>query len=138
MATPPKWVANLANSVAECLEPLEPMPPVGCHYHECDAGWEISVFPSQTEIVGGSEDGRQIAPRFEVDILAIATLFSRIDSMSWQSRTVNENDQLGNHLAVCGQIEGIAVSVRILKTAPACFTPGRKAFINSGCLIETW
>ena len=138
MATPPAWILNLANNVAGCLEPLEPMPPLGCHYHQCDTGWEISIFPSQTEIVGGPQDGRQLAPRFRVDVLRVVNLFSRIDDISWQSKSVNEEDQLGSHVSIAGTFELEAVAVRILKTAPACFDPGRKAFTNHGCLIETW
>lgn len=138
MAAPPEWILNLANSVTACLEPLDPMPPLGCHYHHCEVGWEISIFPSQTEIVGGPEDGRHIAPRFRVDILAVAGLFSQIDEMSWQSKSVDEEDQLGCHIAIGGRFENETVFVRVLKTAPACFDPGRKAFYNHGCLIETW
>lgn len=138
MPTPPGWILTLANDVTACLDPLEPMPPLGCHYHLCETGWEISIFPSQTEIVGGPHDGRQIAPRFRVDILAMAGLFSQIAEMTWQSKSMNEDDQLGSHIAIDGLIEGEAVSVRVLKTAPACFDPGRKALINDGRLIETW
>ena len=138
MAAPPEWISKFANSVAACLEPLEPMPPLGCHYHKCETGWEISIFPSQTEIVGGPHDGRQIAARFSVNILAAAALFSQIDEITWQSKSVHEEDQLGSHVAIGGLFEEQTVSVRILKTAPACFDPGRKAFFNDGCLIETW
>lgn len=138
MATPPAWILNFANTVAECLEPLEPMPPLGCHYHFCESGWEISIFPSQTEIVGGSQDGRQTAPRFRVDVLKIANLFARIEDASWQSRSVDEDDQLGCHISICGKIESESVAVRILATAPACFGPGRKAMTHQGYLVETW
>ena len=138
MATPPEWISALANNVSACLEPLEPMPPLGCHYHHCPSGWEVTIFPSVTEIVGGPEDGRKTAPRFRVDILGAANLFNSIDNISWQSRTVNEDDQLGAHLSIDGMIDDEIVSVRILKSAPPCFAPGRKAFTNQGCLIETW
>ncbi len=138
MAAPPEWILKLANGVAACLEPLELMPPLGCHYHQCEAGWEISIFPSQTEIVGGPQDGRQVAARFRVDIRAVTALFVQINELTWQSKSVNEEDQLGSHLAIDGLFEEEAVSVRVLKTAPTCFDPGRKVFFNHGCLIETW
>jgi hypothetical protein len=138
MPTPPKWILNLANSVTACLEPLEPMPPLGCHYHLCETGWEVSIFPSLTEIVGGPQDGRHVAPCFQVDILAVAQLFKQIDGVTWQSKSVDEGDQLGCHIAINGNFDGEAVSVRILNSAPACFDPGRKAFVHDGRLIETW
>lgn len=138
MATPPEWISLLANNVTSCLEPLEPMPPLGCHYHYCPAGWEITIFPSVTEIVGGPNDGRQTAARFRVDVLAVANVFTRLDGITWQSRAVDIDDQLGSHLSIEGMINDERVAVRVLKTAPACFDPGRKAFIKQGCLIETW
>ena len=138
MATPPKWILKLANTVAAHLEPMEPMPPLGCHYHQCESGWEIAVFPSQTEIIGGPMDGRHTSARYRLDILAVTNLFSRVDEMSWQSRSLGEDDQLGAHVCIGGLVENETVFVRILETAPACFSPGRKAFTNHGCVIESW
>ena len=138
MANPPIWVVNLANNLTACLEPLEPMPPLGCHYHQSVTGWEITVFPSHTEIVGGPQDGTRTVSRFGVDVLAATRLFTRVDDIHWQSKAVHEQDQLGAHLAITGMIDDQIVSVRILKTAPDCFEPGRKALINDGCLIDTW
>lgn len=114
------------------------MPPLGCHYHQCESGWEISIFPSQTEIVGGPKDGRQIAARFRMNVLSVAQLFSQVEELTWQSKAVNEDDQLSNHVAIAGLVEGVPVAVRVLKTAPACFDPGRKVLVNNGSLIETW
>ena len=138
MASPPEWISTLANSIAACLEPIEPLPPLGCHFHHCDESWEISIFPSKTEIVGGPNDGRQVSPRFRVDILAVTRHFSEIFAMTWQTKMVDEDDQLGSHFAVDGIHSGEVVSVRILKAAPKCFEPGRKALINDGHWVETW
>ena len=138
MPNPPEWISSLANSVATCLEPIEPMPPLGCHYHQCETAWEISIFPSQTEIVGGPDDGHQTAPRFQVDILAVANHFTEVHAMTWQSKSVGDEDQLGCHLSIEGIHSGESVSIRILKAAPDCFDPGRKAMTNHGYLIETW
>jgi hypothetical protein len=138
LVTPPDWIVDFANSVAGSLEPLEPMPPLGCHYHHCGTAWEITLFPSQTEIVGGPQDGHRLAPRFSVDILAIASLFTKIDEITWQSRSVGADDQLGSHVSVSGLLETEKVSVRILKMAPVCFDVGRKALIHEGFMIETW
>lgn len=138
MSAPPLWIVNLANNVTACLEPLEPMPPLGCHYHLCERCWEISIFPSHTEIVGGPQDGHQTAPRFRADLLAIATLFSSIEGIAWQTRSVNDEDQLGAHIAITGVCDHESVSVRVLQSAPSEFEPGRKAMTNEGCLIDTW
>jgi hypothetical protein len=138
MSAPPLWIVDLANNVTACLEPLEPMPPLGCHYHLCERCWEISIFPAHTEIVGGPHDGHQTAPRFRADLLAIATLFSSIEDIAWQTRSVNEGDQLGAHIAITGVCDQESVSIRVLQSAPSGFEPGRKAMTNEGCLIETW
>ena len=138
MPTPPQWILEFANSVAGCLEPIEPMPPLGCHYHHCETGWEITLFPSQTEIVGGPQDGRFIAPRFCVDILAVTQLFSKVNEVAWQSKSVGEEDQLGSHIAISGLFETENVSIRILKAAPNCFDPGRKALVHDGVMVNTW
>lgn len=138
MTTPPDWIRQLADQVAACLEPLEPMPPLGCHYHAVDDCWEISLFPSQTEIVGGAQDGLHIAPRLRVDLLEITSLFDAIEDISWQTRAVDETDELGCHIAISGILDGRRIEVRVLRRSPACFDPGRKAYIHEGCLLETW
>jgi hypothetical protein len=114
------------------------MPPLGCHYYFCDGCWEIAIFPAHTEIIGGPHDGRQTAPRFRVDLLAIATLFSSVEEIHWQTRAVNDQDQLAAHIAITGICEHESVSVRVLQSAPSEFEPGRKAMTNEGRLIETW
>lgn len=135
---PHEWLATLADNVAALIDPLQPLAPLGCHFFQADDEWEITVFPSRTEIVGGPNDGRQFGSPFRIDILRLTRLFSEVDKIKWQSTPMGEDDELAAHLTIVGQVEGKRVCLRILAEAPHRFEVGRKAMIHEGFILETW
>ena len=143
MPGPPHWITRLANDVAACIESFEPLPPVGCHFFRAAAGWEITIFPSVTEIVGGPADGSMISARVSVDVAKVLGLFTKIHEVTWQCTRVSDDDDLGAHLL----IEGIHsddttndqfVAVQILAASPPSIEPGRRAHFHQGRMTETW
>lgn len=138
MYAPPEWIVTFANAVSSCYESFEPLPPIGCHYFFAEAGWEITVFPSLTEIVGGPEDGRKTAARVCVQVARAVSLFSEVREISWQCRPVNDDDELGAHLYIDGTHDNQAVSVQMLATAPPSFEPGRRAHFHQGRMSDAW
>ena len=72
MSTPPDWLNQLANAAAEEIEGLDVLAPLGCHYHDADGVWEVTLFASLTEVVGGAKDGVLRRSKFSVDLLQLS------------------------------------------------------------------
>ena len=138
MVTPPLWVKQLANQVALTLQPVEVMSPLGCHFLQEGDHWEITLFASATEIVGGEQDGEQRASRFIVDVLAIQRLFDRVEGMEWQPLRIGAQDEAGAHLSVHGLFEGHSVWLRVLARPPKRFVAGRQARVYERSWQDTW
>ncbi len=138
MPAPPTWLTKLANEIAAHLEPIESLSPVGCHYHQGESGWEITVFASKTEVVGGPHDGGLYESRFRIDLKQLASVFSEINEIHWQAQGLGREDELGAHLSIEGTYENEPVWVRIPAKAPSRFEPGRQMHIHHRRWKEVW
>lgn len=138
MTPPPEWLSNLANEVAAHIQPFEPLAPVGCHYHQGEEGWEITVFVSATEVVGGPQDGNRYGSRFRIDLKHLLEVFSEVNEVEWQAQRLDEQDELGAHLSIEGLCSGEPVWVRIPASAPARFEPGRQMHVHHRRWKEVW
>lgn len=138
MAEPPLWLTAFADVIAGYITPVEPLAPMGCHYHLNEGVWELSVFVGDTELVGGDRDGERIPARFLVDVLPLLSQFREIFDFTWQPDRFSEEDELGCHLAIIGIHDEQLVCVRVLSRSPERFPPGRRANIYGGVLEEMW
>lgn len=138
MASPPPWLEELANAVALQMTPAEMMAPIGCHFCLVDSQWEITLFASKTEVVGGGQDGTLKSSKFSVDVKGITELFSNVENLHWQAVPMGSNDDLGAHLSLEGNYHGQAVWLRILSTAPKRYKAGRKALTYEMEWKEVW
>jgi hypothetical protein len=129
---------DFANAVAEQIVPLDLLPPLGCHYAFADPQWEITVFASDTEVVGGERDGAVRPPRFTCDIRAVLDLFDTVEGIHWQSMPANPEDELGAHISVEGYCEGNSVWLRVLARPPRRFQVGRLARVYETSWEEVW
>ncbi len=138
MVAPPHWLSAFANSVATHIHSVDLLSPLGCHFQNVDEVWEVTVFASRTEIVGGPEDGRMSDSGFNVDVKNIIEQFSQVESISWQTQPLGLHDELGAHLAIEGLIDNKQVWLRVTAAAPRRFAVGRRALVNQQKLEELW
>jgi hypothetical protein len=138
MPAAPDWLQQFADAVALQMNPVDLLSPVGCHFCRVDGIWEITLFASNTQIVGGKKDGVLRPSRFQVDLRAVIDLFSDISSIDWQPLPLAVDDELGAHLSVAGTFSGNPICLRILARAPRRFEPGRRAVVYDGIWEETW
>src|SRR6185369_1527031 len=102
MVSPPEWLSQFVNAVAQHIHAHDLLSPLGCHFHEHSGVWEVTLFASRTEIVGGPEDGRSPESNFNLNIGGVLPLFSRVDAIEWQAQSLGQNDELGPHLSISG------------------------------------
>ena len=127
MPTPPAWIARLANDLSVHLRSMDLLSPLGCHFYHNKAldQWEVSLFASRTEIIGGPFDGRERSSSFQVDLKGVAAIFDAVLQFHWQTHSLGGEDDLGPHIAVEGTYEGRSVWVRVLSESPERFDAGR-------------
>lgn len=138
MSTEPAWLKKFAERVCQAMEFPESNSPIGCHYHFAESTWEVTIFASSTEIVGGPSDGSRMPAPFVTDVHRVMTTFDETTSLSWQAAQMGPDDDLGTHLAIRGRFEGNAIWLRLLAEAPAGFAPGRTFNHHTGEVVNAW
>ncbi|WP_437226996.1 hypothetical protein SH661x_000120 [Planctomicrobium sp. SH661] len=138
MAAEPEWLKEFVDQVCTCLCPIEDMPPIGCHTAYEEDTWEISVFVSPTEIVGGQHDGQRLPCTFVVELIDLLQLFDVVESAGWQPHPQDESDEIGNHVAVEGIYAGHRIWLRVLAETPGQYAPGRYLNVFEQRFLDTW
>lgn len=139
MKTPP-WIATLANELSTAIRPFDLLSPLGCHLYRNRAidQWEITLFASSTEIVGGPRDGETTVCRFHLDLAAATGLFDEVLAFHWQTHVAAPDDDLGPHVSIEGVYAGHSVWVRVLGEPPERFGAGRALDVNTRQLEDNW
>ncbi|HEY2253331.1 MAG TPA: hypothetical protein VGH74_19795 [Planctomycetaceae bacterium] len=138
MSSPPGWLKKLSDAAALLMMPADVMSPIGCHYTRVDKTWEISLFASSTEIVGGERDGDVRRSRFCLDLEGVRKLFDEVHNVSWQAHALASDDELGPHVELHGRYAQQDVKLRILAFPPKRFASGRRAIVYEPAWEETW
>ncbi|HAH44831.1 hypothetical protein [uncultured Gimesia sp.] len=130
----------MANQVASLMYDVDILAPIGCHFfHNSSRNeWEVTIFASNTEIVGGEWDGVLAPSKFCFNILNLGEIFEEVESIFWQALPVDYDDQLGCHISIEGKYEGERVWVRVLAEAPEEFEAGRRMQAYEFNLKEIW
>ncbi|HEY3963538.1 MAG TPA: hypothetical protein VGM05_03210 [Planctomycetaceae bacterium] len=136
--TPPGWLKELADAAAVMIMPADVIAPIGCHYCCVDKVWEISLFASSTEIVGGGYDGEVRNSRFCLDVHALMKLVGNVGQATWQAHQLGDDDELGPHVAIMGRYGDQDVRLQILAFPPKRFSSGRRAVVYIPSWEETW
>jgi hypothetical protein len=121
---PVVWLHRLVDDVAGCITADSPMGPLGYRWGEEEGSWEIDIYATPVELVGGAVDGEIVAPDFSVDLEGLRTLFDHVDSFQWQALGLSYPE--GSHVSIEGGYHGHDVFVRVLACAPEDEEPGMK------------
>ncbi|MFK7777546.1 MAG: hypothetical protein QM501_05435 [Gimesia sp.] len=140
MPAPPSWLNTMANHVASLMSDVDVLSPIGCHFFQNKSRdeWEVSLFASNTEIVGGEWDGVMAPSKFCFDILSLGSIFDEVHALNWQALPVDDDDQLGCHISIEATYKGHQVWVRVLAESPEEFEPGRRIQAYEFNLKEIW
>ena len=120
----PAWLDELVEAVADCLTADGPMGPLGFRYGEEEGFWELVVYPTPVELLGGAHDGAVVAPGFTLDLEGLRAAFDRVDDFGWNALGLHDAD--GPHVWVEGEYRGREVWLRVLAQAPEDEDPGMK------------
>src|SRR5262245_57080787 len=118
------WLDGLLEAVSACVEVTSAMGPLGYRYREEDGFWEIWIYPTPVELVGGAHDGAVVAPDFSLDLEELRSFFDSIEALGWHALGLNWSE--GPHVYVEGVYEGHEVYLKVLAQAPEGEEPGMK------------
>ncbi len=138
--TVPMWLNDFASTAAEHIHGVDVLSPLGCHcYHnKARDEFELTVFASRTQVVGGRLDGHEVSSSFDVNVGEIALLFDELPKIGWQALAKGTEDQLGPHVAFEGCYMGQAIWLRILSQPPDRFEHGRNLNVHTLKLEDLW
>jgi hypothetical protein len=64
----PDWLTVLVDLMVDCIEVESPAGRLGVRWgHDQDA-WEVTIYPTPIELVGGAADGEVVTPGFTLDL----------------------------------------------------------------------
>lgn len=95
---------------------------VSCKMQYENGVWELMIFPSGQELVGGSEDGKIVFPGFNLNVGKFKKLFDKGCRMSFNCMSKN----ITEHLMFVGKIDGHAARVAVLVAPPLYQKPVEK------------
>jgi len=122
------WLNTLLNELGDCIDADSPMGPLGLRYHEDDGYWEVWVYPTPVELVGGRHDGEVVVPGFMLDLEQVREAFDSVSGFHWNA--IGLNDPAGPHVTIEGVFQGREVSLHVLAYAPDGEEPGLKFDAN--------
>ena len=139
-AAPPPWMRWFITDVTHGIVDQSAIAPLGCHFYfdAESATWEVTLFVSRTEIVGGPRDGHHISAGLSVDLGKVAEAFDKPPVSWWQSEPVSGDDDLGSHVSFEGVARGFRVWLRILHNCPTGVGPGRLMHAAQGVVEDLW
>lgn len=118
----PVFLQALMEAVEGYLSADTAMGPMGFRYHEEDGFWEVLIFPTPVELLGGAHDGAVVAPGFSLDLEGLRGEFDEVTAFSWQALGFAD----GPYVAIEGVYQGHEVYVEILAYPPEDEEPGIK------------
>jgi hypothetical protein len=85
--------------------------------------WEVMVYPTPVELVGGALDGQVVAPGFCLDIEGLRSLFEQVTDSGWDALGSPAG---GPHVWIEGTCQGHAVFLQVFAHAPEGEKPAMK------------
>jgi hypothetical protein len=118
------WMDELAELVAAQMVAETATGPLLVRYGEDDGLWELVIYPSPIELVGGAVDGEVVSPSFSLDLEGLRGVFDEIVAAGWSTGDSPADD--GPYVWVEGVFQEHEVVVRVLAYAPDDEQPGLK------------
>jgi hypothetical protein len=119
------WLDELYEALVGCVEADSPMGPMGLRSWEEEGFWEVWVYPTPVELVGGRHDGEVVVPGFSFDLQQLREVFESVGAFGWNALGLNWPQ--GPHVYVEGVFEGREIFLQVLSYAPEDEKPGLKA-----------
>ncbi len=124
------WLDQLLAAVVACVEAHSAMGPLGMRYREEEGFWEVWVYPTPVELVGGRHDGEIVVPGFTLDLEQLRAAFDSVAAFGWNSLGLNSDE--GPCVSIEGHFQGREIFLQVLAHFPEGEEPGLKLDTTRG------
>ncbi len=124
MSQAPAWMEALIDVVSGCMEVYNVMGPLGFRWSEEDQFWEVIVYPTPIELVGGAADGELVSPGFSLRLQELWSSFDEVTDVNWCAYDFGPHDPYGPRISIEGVYQGHHVYLIVLSEAPNDEEPG--------------
>ncbi len=118
------WLDVLLDAVGTCMEADSPMGPLALRYREEEGFWDVCVYATPVELVGGAHDGAVMVPGFHLDLEQLRAKFDSVTACGWNALGLHASE--GPYVYVEGVFRGREVYLQVLAYAPEDEEPGLK------------
>ena len=118
MAEAPQWLVSLVDAVGNCMEFHCALGPLAFRWRQEGDFWEIAVYYTPGEVIGGAEDGAVIVPGFSLHVQELISAFEKVTDVCWCSHSFGPHDSLGPHISIEGVYQGHEMWLQVLAEAP--------------------
>jgi hypothetical protein len=129
----PEWLQSLIADLAELFDPAEDVARVGYECLPTEAGWEVGLFLSRVEIVGGRFDGKAELCEFSYDLKELKDRFDEILDLKMTALPKAGREEAYSFVQVRGIVESTPVSLKIFSVPPQDATIGLRRHANGQC-----
>jgi len=123
-----EWLDLLFDDVGACIRADSPMDSLSIEHHEEAGVWEVDIFPTAVELVGGAEDGAVVTPLFSVDLEQLRLAFDHVDDFGWNAFGWHDGD--GPFVWVEGAHLGRPLFLRVMAEDPRGEEPPTKLYVR--------
>jgi hypothetical protein len=81
-----------------------------------DGFWEVWIYPTPVELVGGAHDGEVVVAGFHLDLEQLRLQFDSVVAFGWNALGLNWPE--GPHVAIEGVFQGREVYLQVLAFPP--------------------
>jgi len=136
----PSWLLWFGNDVARAIIDNESHAPIGCHYYcnEDQEEWEVAIFVSAIEVVGGARDGATLTCPVQLDVSNVIKSFDNPPQIHWYAAGTVVDEDVGPYVSFEGTARGHKIWLRFLAQAPVQAGPGRLLHAATGQLEDVW
>lgn len=118
MADSPAWLESLADVVCISVEAYSAMGPFGFRYLQDGADWELIIYPTPVELIGGAEDGALVYSGFSLDVQFLLSQFDQVTAVQWLTHDFSPSESEGPQLSIEGTYQGHNIWLRVLSNPP--------------------
>jgi hypothetical protein len=118
------WLGEFVETVAGQITADGPMGPLKIESYEEDGFWEVVIYPTPVELIGGAQDGEVVIPGFSLDLEGLRVGFESVTAMGWHSLGLPPYE--GPYAFIEGVFAGRMVYLQVLAYPPEDEQPGMK------------
>ena len=100
--------------------------PLAFRWRQEDDFWELTVYLTPVELVGGAVDGAVVYPAFSLDVQGLCSAFEELAAIRWNAHAFAPHDWTGPHISIEGVYRGHHVYLQVLSDPPEDEEPGLK------------